>query len=88
MRNEPKPLDRTAAARADALRDSLIVGDYVRLTYTKRNGKTSSSTGEVAFHNGQDGMDTMSVTLNTPDKGARTINLAGVITAQKATRPE
>ena len=59
------------------------LGKHVRLTYVKRNGAESSSTGEVIFHNGREGMDTMSVTLRTADKGDRTINLCRVITAQE-----
>jgi hypothetical protein len=78
MRNEPKPLDRETAMRAYRVRDQLREGDHVTLNYVKRDGSESSSTGRVAFFNGRDGMDTMSVTIDTPDKGMRTINLAGV----------
>jgi hypothetical protein len=80
MRNQPKPLDRPSAMRAYALRDSLTVGRTVALTYVKRDGSVSASAGEVTFHNGAEGMDTMSVTVLDPAKGQRTINLAGILT--------
>lgn len=83
MRHPLKPLDRTVAMRAYRLRESLAAVDGpVHLEYTKRNGLKSSSTGTVEFFNGKDGYDNMSVTLKTADKGMRTINLAGVITAK------
>lgn len=79
MRNEPKPLDRETAMRCYALRDRLSNMDgMVTLHYFKRNGAKSSTTGTVQFFNGADGMDTMSVTLDSPEKGSRTINLVGV----------
>ena len=80
MRNEPKPLDRETAMRAYALRDRLSdATGPVTLEYVKRDSSVSKSTGTVRFFNGADGMDTMSVTLDTDDKGPRTINLCRVI---------
>lgn len=80
MRNEPKPLNRTDAMRAYRFKESLeMVGETpVTLHYTKRDGSDSSSRGVVAYFNGKDGMDTMSVTIDTADKGPRTINLCRV----------
>lgn len=86
MRNEPKPLDRTRAARAYNLQEGLSAlkdaDRAVRLDYFKRNGSRSSSEGKVMYFNGRDGMDTMSVTIDDPNKGARTINLDLIITAR------
>lgn len=86
MRNEPKPLDRTRAARAYNLRDGLedlkTADRSVRLDYYKRNGERSASSGKVMFFNGRDGMDTMSVTIDDPAKGARTVNLDLIITVK------
>lgn len=78
-RNEAKPLSESDALAqrlnlntlAPALRD----GATVSLEYVKRDGSSSSSTGVPTFVNGRPGMDTGSITLDTPDKGARTINL-------------
>lgn len=80
MRNEPKPLDRATAARAYAYKDTLEkAGDKpVTVHYTKRDGAESSSSGPVKFFNGREGMDTMSVTIDDPNKGPRTINLCRV----------
>jgi hypothetical protein len=78
MRNEPVALDRTDAMRAYAVREtleSLSEDEVVTLEYFKRDGSESSSTGVVRYFNGREGCDTMSVTLDTPDKGMRTINL-------------
>jgi hypothetical protein len=47
----------------------------IALTYVKRDGTVSRSVGRVNYFSGTPGMDTHSVTLDTPDKGARTINL-------------
>jgi hypothetical protein len=86
MRNEPKPLSRDEAARAYALQSALEnVDGAVMLTYIKRNGMESSSTGTVRFFSGREGMDTMSVTLETKDKGMRTINLCRVVSAKVVT---
>jgi hypothetical protein len=52
----------------------------VTVTYVKRDGKQSASTGTVGFFNGKPGMDTGSVTIETEDKGPRTINLHRIIT--------
>jgi hypothetical protein len=75
MRNEPKPLDRIDARRQRVNRDVLQGLDEVTVRYTKRNGTESSSTGRVAYFNGKPGYDTGSVTIETADKGPRTINL-------------
>lgn len=75
-RNIARPLDR-----ADAIRQSLNLRALenrkgaVTVTYTKRNGEVSSSTGTVEFFNGRVGYDTGSVTIADPVKGNRTINL-------------
>lgn len=47
----------------------------VTVHYTKRDGSQSASTGTVSYFNGTPGMDTGSVTIDTLDKGPRTINL-------------
>jgi hypothetical protein len=78
MRNQPKPLSREDAAHAYFIKSLLREEHSYTLHYVKRDGSESESTGEVRFFNGRDGMDTMSVTLATPDKGNRTINLVGV----------
>lgn len=82
MRNEPKPLDRQQARHAYAMQAALeaeqAAGKRVTVQYVKRNGDNSSSTGEVSYFNGREGMDTMSVTIATSDKGPRTINLVGI----------
>lgn len=83
MRNEPKPLTRDEAHRSYSLRDKMTEGDEVTLWYRKRDGSASVSTGEVSYFSGRDGMDTMSVTVKTPDKGPRTINLCRVVRFQK-----
>lgn len=76
MRNEPKPLSFEDARIQRQNRDILVnLNGPVTLHYVKRNGQKSHSTGTVAFFNGTPGMDTGSVTLHTPDKGDRTINL-------------
>lgn len=84
-RNEAQPLSRAGALRAYKLRDNLTrakdEGTTVTMTYVKRNGQNSSSTGLVHQFSGKDGMDTMSVDLVTEDKGIRTINLCRVIRA-------
>lgn len=79
MRNQPKPLndvERYIQDRAlEALQGAQADEQRVEIIYTKRNGDQSSSTGAVAFFNGQPGMDTGSVTILTEDKGMRTVNL-------------
>jgi len=59
----------------EALSEVQAGDGVVEVRYTKRNGDSSSSTGKVAFFNGRVGFDTGSVTIDTPDKGMRTINL-------------
>ena len=82
-RNEAQPLSRDEAHRSYRLRDRMSEGDNVTLWYRKRDGSASTSTGEVRYFSGKDGMDTMSVTVRTPDKGDRTINLCRVVRFQK-----
>lgn len=81
MRNQPKPLSREDAERVYNLQSylgNLREGTVVTLTYVKRDGSTSNSTGTVGEMSGRPGCDTMSVTVHTSDKGPRTINLVGV----------
>ena len=79
MRNQPKPLgpiERYLQDRAtEALAPFVSTETVVEVQYQKRNGDISSSTGKVAFFNGKPGFDTGSVTIDTADKGPRTINL-------------
>jgi hypothetical protein len=78
-RNEAKPLSRIDALRAYRFREALeAVDGPVTVQYEKRDGSSSSSRGTVSFFSGREGCDTMSVTLDTPDKGARTINLCRI----------
>ncbi len=85
-RNHPVALTKTTAMRAYRLRDALVraqeQGISVRLEYVKRDRTYGASEGTVSFFSGQDGMDTMSVTLDTADKGPRTINLCRVYDAR------
>ncbi len=81
VRNIPVGLDRDEAKRAYAVRDMLSAVPAevpVTLYYTKRNGDKSKSTGTVGPFSGQDGADTMAVTVYTSDKGPRTINLSRI----------
>lgn len=79
MRNQPKPLDDLDNRRQERALDRLspLAGSdkVVSVQYVKRNGQASSSTGRVTYFNGRPGMDTGSVTIETEDKGPRTINL-------------
>jgi hypothetical protein len=59
----------------------------VVLAYFKRDGNSSATVGTIAGFSGKDGMDTMSVTLDSPTKGYRTINLAGVVDVQEVEDP-
>jgi hypothetical protein len=65
--------------RAYAFRDMLAnaEGD-VTVAYNKRDGSEGSATGPVLFFNGREGMDTMSVTIDTTASKGRqtTVNLA------------
>ena len=75
MRNEPKPLSpEDYAVQSHALR---VLRDRSEATlhYTKRDGKTSRSSGTIQFFNGKPGFDTGSVTIEDTVKGPRTINL-------------
>lgn len=51
----------------------------ITVSYIKRDGTKSSSRGRVAFFSGTPGMDTGSVTIDTEDKGPRTINLHRIV---------
>lgn len=83
MRNQPKPLDHidTLRQRHNGERLNVFYGTdkIVTVTYSKRDGSVSSSTGTVDFFNGKPGFDTGSVTIKTEDKGPRTINLHRII---------
>lgn len=78
-RNEAKPLSEFDAMRQrlnlNSLSPALQDGTVVTVEYVKRDGTTSSSTGVPTFVNGKPGFDTGSVTIETEDKGPRTINL-------------
>lgn len=82
MRNVPVALTPAEAEAAMARKTHLstMVGEMVTLGYIKRDGTPSASTGEVVEFKGADGTDTMSVILDCPDKGRRTINLSRITT--------
>jgi hypothetical protein len=82
MRNEPKPLSPIDARRQRVNQRVLEGLQEVTVKYTKRDGTESSSTGTVKFFNGRIGYDTGSVTIDTPDKGPRTINLHSIHTIE------
>lgn len=83
MRNEPKPLGPDDFARQTRNLNRLRAETgTVTVKYVKRDGKTSSSTGKVGFFNGKPGYDTGSVTIETEDKGPRTINLHSIHTIE------
>lgn len=87
MRNQPKPLDRIDSIRQSHNFNRLPnpeSGKVVKVTYGKRDGSVSSSTGPVAFFNGRIGYDTGSVTIADPTKGNRTINLHRIIDVEDA----
>lgn len=79
MRNIPKPLNDTERYVQDGalavLRPLMGTETVVNLKYRKRSGDTSECTGKVSFFSGEPGMDTGSVTIDTVDRGPRTINL-------------
>lgn len=79
MRNIPKPLNDVErfvqTAALDALKPLHETGKVVEVNYRKRDASAGTSTGTVKFFNGEPGMDTGSVTIDTADKGPRTINL-------------
>jgi hypothetical protein len=80
MRNQPKPLDHDdAIMQAINQRRLMNAKGTVSVSYVKRNGQKSSSTGKVGFFNGRVGFDTGSVTIETEDKGPRTINLHSIV---------
>ena len=83
MRNQPKPLSHEDRRWQNIVRMGMVtamsVDMSVQVRYTKRNGEVGNSTGKVIFFNGTPGMDTGSFTLDTADKGQRTINLHRVI---------
>lgn len=78
-RNEAKPLTAPQYMRQRVNHTTLSKikesDKPVRVYYVKRDGNPSFSEGTITHFNGRPGMDTGSVTLDTPDKGARTINL-------------
>ncbi len=81
-RNEPKSLSLVEHAnqrvRQSHLADCMDREVTVTVSYVKRDGSASSSTGKVAYFNGRPGFDTGSVTINTEDKGPRTVNLHNI----------
>lgn len=80
MRNQPKPLSPADSAVQRVRQHDLSRREgVVTVTYQKRDGSVSSSTGRVGFFNGRPGFDTGSVTIETEDKGPRTINLHRII---------
>jgi hypothetical protein len=87
MRNEPKPLTANERVTQDSVLRDLepLAGTdaVVEVHYIKRDGNKSSSTGKVAFFNGKPGFDTGSVTIDTADKGPRTINLHRIVAHRK-----
>lgn len=81
-RNEAKPLspsDRMVQVANHTVLAS-HVGDKVAVTYVKRNGEESSSTGVVEYFNGKPGYDTGSVTIDTRETKGRptTVNLHNI----------
>lgn len=82
MRNVPVALTPTESAEAAERKAilSTMVGEMVTLGYVKRDGTYSASTGEVVEFKGADGTDTMSVVVDCPDKGRRTINISRIHT--------
>lgn len=80
-RNQAKRLDFSDTRRQlDVHTELLRRGeDTMKVSYVKRNGQESSSTGTVAFFNGRPGFDTGSVTIADREKGNRTINLHRII---------
>lgn len=82
MRNEPKPLNPIDARRQRVNLKVLTGLETATVHYTKRDGTESSSTGRVAFFNGKPGYDTGSVTIETENKGPRTINLHSIHTIE------
>ncbi|HEV7948346.1 MAG TPA: hypothetical protein VGP24_01140 [Glaciihabitans sp.] len=79
VRNIAKPLSIVESEYQHALVEQLSplkdTDTLVELTYTRRDGMLSRSTGTVAYFSGEPGMDTGSVTVKTEDKGPRTVNL-------------
>lgn len=75
-RHIPQPLSDDDFAVQTRNRDILVgAAGPVTVSYVKRDGSPSSSTGTVEFFNGKPGFDTGSVTIATDDKGNRTVNL-------------
>ena len=79
MRNEPQRLSPADIFKQTNNLDVLKGASKASVTYVKRDGKTSSSTGTIAYFNGRPGFDTGSVTIQTEDKGPRTINLHRIV---------
>lgn len=79
-RNVAKPLSPADAAVQNVRHHDLLrrTGP-VTVSYLKRDGSKSSSRGKVGFFSGQPGFDTGSVTIETEDKGPRTVNLHRII---------
>ncbi len=81
-RNQPKALSvvehTNQRVRQSHLSACQQADTTVQVSYVKRDGTTSSSTGKVAYFNGRPGLDTRSVTIDTADKGPRTVNLHNI----------
>lgn len=83
-RNESRPL--TAQELATVGQFSLVIFNAIAgnractLTYTKADGSTSSSTGTL--HTVQGFESTMSVKVDTLDKGTRTINMRNLLSVE------
>lgn len=77
-RNEAKPLSETEYRYQTKVKNALApTADYrdVLVRYSKRDGTKSEAVGRVKFFSGKPGFDTGSVTIETRDRGNRTINL-------------
>lgn len=75
MRNIPKPLTRAECDHQHDMLEALKAAETVTVDYTKRDATSGTATGTVKFFSGEPGMDTGSVTIETVDRGPRTINL-------------
>lgn len=72
---------RNVCAHSEAVFTAITTGQTVTLHYVKRDGSLSSSTGIVQpVVMGEE--STLSVIVDTADKGPRTINLSGVQSVQ------
>lgn len=81
-RNPSLPLSveqlANVCAHSAALFAAMGTGDTVTLTYVKRDGSVSSSTG-VVLPTVLGAESTLAVTVDTADKGPRTVNMSGIL---------